>query len=116
MKRVLFRFCIALFLLTGSVLFYLDRPVHASGDCGMAVYNKWMSCDNAYANTVQTYAIRTPYCEQNAPSYCPNQSQEATCQSNCSQNPNPTACYDSCCLAASRTACEATVTANYGNR
>lgn len=68
-----------------------------------------MSCDNSYANTVQTYAIKTPFCEQNAPAVCPYAS-VAYCQS------RPPSEYDACCLSASRSACEATVTANYGNR
>lgn len=73
-----------------------------------------MSCDNSYANTVQTYAIKTPFCELNAPSVCPYSS-VAACESQCGSNQNQP-CYDNCCTIASRAACEATVTANYGNR
>src|SRR5690606_5492948 len=108
-RRVLIRFSmLAVLMIAGGVL-YLDTNASASGDCAMTVFNKWMACDNSYAGTAQLYAIRTPHCVQTAPSTCPPAAEEF-CAS------LPPWDYAGCCLAASRAACEATISTNYDNR
>ena len=108
MKRILFRMFVVLFLTLASLFFYLDRPVSGAFDCATSVYNKWTSCDNAYGNTAQQYTVRSSYCEQTAPSACPS-----AAQAGCALNPST---YATCCEAASRAACEATITTTYDNR
>ncbi len=109
MKRLMVRFAaLAVITLTGCFL-YLDSPAIAAMDCATAVYNKWNTCDNSYSNTAGQYAIRQAYCVQNAPAECP-----AAAEPSCAALPSSE--YANCCLASSRSACEATISANYENR
>lgn len=108
--RTLVRFLMLMVLTVTTGLVYMETPVSAARDCATAVFNKWTTCDNAYASTAQQYAIRTPHCVQTAPSACPNQTTETYCSS---LDPSQ---YAGCCLAASRASCENAITATYDGR
>lgn len=109
MKRLLTRLTTLIVMTLTGWMIYADTPASAAQDCATAVYDKWNTCDNGYSNTAQQYAIRVSYCEQNAPATCP-----PAAEPGCAALPPSE--YATCCLAASRAACEATVSANYDNR
>lgn len=113
MKRLVVRFSLLTVLFAGVVFFYMETSVTCGPDCAMSVFTKWNSCDNSYSETSQQYALRVSYCELNAPSVCPDQSSATLCGDSCNGNQQ---CFDTCCLAASRSACQATLTMNYNNR
>lgn len=97
MKRLLVRFSmLGVLVMTGWFL-YLDKPVSGAFDCGMAAYNKWQGCDNAYSSTVYIYNNMGSYCDNNSANVC-SVAAHSFCQQQattaCQGNPDP-ACYNS---------------------
>lgn len=134
MKRIMLKFATLLVLVTAGFLVNDNSPVKAAS-CWETAYNKWMSCDNSYSNTVyqHTYVDNNNnniYCQNNSTSNC-SASAANFCSSQasttCANDPNYSTCYNnsysSCYLPAYQSChtstydeCATNVETRYNNR